>query len=175
MSSFKILRTRGLLSVFAALLAVAPLSGCVEPVYGSLGPGVMQAELQAIAVDPIDDRIGHYLAQDLMFAFNGAGAQVTPKYRLTVRVKERIFSPVVDTVTGRASSASLATDAEYTLTPYGGGAPITKGIAFGVASYDRFSQRLSNVRAARDAQIRDAHTLADQIRTQIMAHFARTR
>ena len=33
--------------------------------------------------------------------------------------------------------------------------------------YDRTSQRLSNVRAARDAEIRNAKVLADQIRTRI--------
>jgi LPS-assembly lipoprotein len=38
--------------------------------------------------------------------------------------------------------------------------------------YDRSTQRLSNVRAARDAEIRNAKTLADQIRTRIAAFLA---
>ena len=40
------------------------------------------------------------------------------------------------------------------------------------ASYDRTSQRFANIRAARDAEIRDAKALADQIRTRIMAALA---
>ncbi len=36
-----------------------------------------------------------------------------------------------------------------------------------MASYDRDAQRFANIRAARDAEIRAAKTLADQIRTRL--------
>ena len=36
-------------------------------------------------------------------------------------------------------------------------------------SYDRSAQRFANIRAARDAEIRDAKTLADELTTQIAA------
>ena len=36
-----------------------------------------------------------------------------------------------------------------------------------LASYDRFSNRLANVRAARDGEIRDARVIADSIRTRL--------
>jgi LPS-assembly lipoprotein len=49
---------------------------------------------------------------------------------------------------------------------------IYKGTAAVVASYDRTTQRFSSVRAARDAEIRDAERLADEIRTRIAAFFA---
>jgi LPS-assembly lipoprotein len=42
----------------------------------------------------------------------------------------------------------------------------------GSASYDRFPQRFASVRAARDAEIRVAKLLADQIRTRVAAHLA---
>jgi len=41
-----------------------------------------------------------------------------------------------------------------------------------MASYDRFSNRLSNVRAARDGEIRDAKTIADEIRNKISMELA---
>ena len=44
---------------------------------------------------------------------------------------------------------------------------VTKGVAFNIASYDRFSNRFSNVRAARDAEIRDARVIAESIRTRV--------
>ena len=157
----------------AALLALT-VGGCVEPLYGTLGQGRLEQELQAIRVEPIHDRFGHYVAQELIFALNGSGAQVTPKYALVVTLKQRVQSPVVDTVTSRATAASLIADAEFVLRPLAGGAPIT-GVAFSVASYDRFSQRISNVRAARDAEIRDAKVIADQIRNQISARLADAR
>jgi LPS-assembly lipoprotein len=40
------------------------------------------------------------------------------------------------------------------------------------ASYDRTSQRFTNLRAARDAEIRDAKSLSDQISTLIAAAIA---
>ena len=44
---------------------------------------------------------------------------------------------------------------------------MTEGTALGLASYDRFSNRLANVRAARDGEIRDARVIADSIRTRL--------
>lgn len=151
----------------AALLSLA-LSGCVEPLYGPIGAGApLAAELEAVAVDPIPDRLGHYVRNELIFALNGTGSDVAPRYRLMVTLKERVQTPILDTVTGRATSATIIVDANYKLISLADGRQMTSGIAFGVASYDRFSNRLANVRAARDAEIRDAKVIADQIRTRV--------
>lgn len=164
---------RSMLAKLTVCAAVAGLmAGCVEPLYGSLGAGVLEQELRAIKVEPIPDRFGHYVAQELIFGFNGSGAVVAPKYRLVVTLKQRVQAPIVDTVTSRATAASLVADASFGLFPIGGGPAILEGVAFSVASYDRFSQRISNVRAARDAEIRDARAIAEQIRTQISSRLA---
>ena len=170
MSSSRAGRTKQF--VGACLLAAA-LGGCVQPLYGALGEGVLQHELQAIKIEPIPDRFGHYVEKELMFAFNGTGAVVQPKYRLVVNLKQRVQAPVVDTVTSRATAATIIGDADYQLYLIDGPKePVTRGVAFSVAGYDRFSERISNVRAARDAEIRDAKAIADQIRTQIAARLA---
>jgi LPS-assembly lipoprotein len=162
---------RAPLALVSIALAAA-VGGCVEPLYNAQGPGVLEGELQAIKVDPIPDRFGHYLERELRFAFNGTGSEVTPKYRLVVKLSERVQAPVVDTVTSRATSATLIGDATYQLFAVGGTEPLVKGVAFSVASYDRVSQRISNIQAARDAEIRDAKAIAEQIRTQILARMA---
>ncbi|HEV7911930.1 MAG TPA: LPS assembly lipoprotein LptE [Methylocella sp.] len=159
--------------LFAALLMCLPLSGCIQPLYGPLSAGGDVArELQAIAVEPIPNRLGHYLGDDLIFGFNGTGSQVPPKYRLFVTVTENVQTPLLDTVSGYPSAANVVVNADYRLMPVGGTEPVTKGQAIVVASYDRTSQRFSNLRAARDAEIRDAKTLADQIRTRVAAAIA---
>ncbi len=151
----------------AAFLSLA-LSGCIEPLYGPIGAGApLAAELQAVAVEPIPDRIGHYVRNELIFALNGTGSDVSPRYRLLVALKERVQTPILDTVTGRATSATIIIDAEYKLFSIADGRLVTSGVAFSVVSYDRFSNRLSNVRAARDSEIRDAKVIADQIRTRV--------
>ncbi|GAC1337421.1 MAG: hypothetical protein NVSMB26_24600 [Beijerinckiaceae bacterium] len=149
------------------------LSGCFQPLYGPLASGgSLQDELQAIAVNPIPERLGHFVENELAFAFNGTGSTVVPKYRLTVVLRERVQTPLIDTVTARASAATVIVDADYSLVPVGGVVPITKGTAFSVASYDRTSQRVSNVQAARDAETRDAKVIADQIRTRVATALA---
>jgi LPS-assembly lipoprotein len=63
-------------------------------------------------------------------------------------------------------------DAEYKLTALATRKEVTSGTLMQIASYDRFSNRLSNVRAARDSEIRDAKTIADEIRNKISMELA---
>jgi LPS-assembly lipoprotein len=160
---------------FAALIALT-LTGCFHPLYGptASGASTVQAEMESVVVDPIPDRLGHYLGNELIFAFNGTGTPGPKKYRLLVTPKERVQTPLIDTVTGRASAATVYIDAEFSLVPTAGGDPIVKGTAFSSATYDRSANRFANVRAARDAEIRNARVLADQIRTRVAAALAST-
>jgi LPS-assembly lipoprotein len=172
MWSFEGGMARGLSAICALILPLA-LTGCIQPLYGpTLSGAPLAAELQAIAVDPIPDRLGHYLGNELIFGLNGTGSEVPPRYRLSVKLKERVQTPILDTVTGRANSATVIVDADYKLTTVPDNREITSGVASSIASYDRFSNRLSNVRAARDAEIRDAKTLAESIRTRISTALA---
>ena len=135
-------------------------------------PAFSKASCRAIKIEPIADRFGHYVEKELAFAFNGTGLEVPPKYRLVVTLKQRVQAPVVDTVTSRATAATVIGDASFELFAIGRSEPVMQGVAFSVAGYDRFSQRISNVRAARDAEIRDAKAIAEQIRTQVAARMA---
>ena len=156
-------------SLRAAILVMTSLtlSACLKPMYGGLEGAALQNDLQAIAIDPIPERAGHYLANELRFLLNGTGSEVTPKYRLQIVLRERIQASLVDSVTQRATAGAIVMDADYKLIPVNGGAPVASGVAFTFASYDRSSQRFANIRAARDAEIRDAKVLAEQIKTRI--------
>jgi LPS-assembly lipoprotein len=157
-----------LLFGMAAGLAALGLSGCIEPMYGPLSsnPG-LATELASIEVAPIPERMGHYVRNELIFDLNGTGAAFSPRYRLDVNLGEQVRTPVVDTVTGRATSASVVIKADYKLVTIPDGVVVTEGSAMAVASYDRFSNRITNVRAARDGEIRDAKVIADSIRTRL--------
>jgi LPS-assembly lipoprotein len=157
-------RALGLVAGIAAL----GLSGCIEPMYGPLSSNPDLAnQLASIEVAPIPERMGHYVRDELIFDLNGTGATFTPRYRLDVRLGEQVRTPIVDTVTGRATSASIVIKADYKLVSIPEGALVTEGSALALASYDRFSNRLANVRAARDGEIRDARVIADSIRTRL--------
>ena len=154
-----------------ALVAVLALGGCLQPMYGQLSEGGkdLQGDLQAIAIEPIPDRIGHYLGDDLIFDLNGTGSHVTPKYRLYVTMTETSQTPLIDTVSGIATASSVVVNADYRLVQVGTGLPVTSGHAFVFKSYDRNSDRYGNVRAARDAEIQDAKALSDQLRIRLAA------
>lgn len=164
------------LARLAVLLPIPALGGCVtvEPLYGSwTGQGDrLAAKLQAVAIDPINGRLGHYLGDDLLLALNGTGAQPPAKYHLVVTLAEHSQSALIDTVTGIPTGSAVITTADFRLVPVAGPEPIFKGRAFVAASYDRSLARFADVRAARDAEIRDARMLADQIRTQVAAELA---
>ena len=155
------------LFVLAAGLA---LSGCIQPLYGSLAAGGdVAGELQAIKVDDIPGRTGHYLGNELIFALNGTGAQVPAKYHLKVTLFETVQTPLLDTVAGYPTAANIVVNADYQLLPAGGGEPVATGKLTALEGYDRTSQRFANLRAAQDAEIRAAKTLADQLRIRIAA------
>ncbi len=176
MSSPRFANPRFWLTWLAALMPLPLLAGCVtvQPLYGSWnGTGDQLAgKLQAVAVDPISSRLGHYLGDDLEIALNGTGAQVPAKYHLIVTLRESSQSPLIDTVTGIPTSGTVVTAADFQLVPIAGAEPVYKGHAFVAASYDRSQARFADVRAARDAEIRDARALSEQIRTQVAAELA---
>ena len=154
-----------------ALLTALALGGCLQPMYGQLSEGGkdLQGDLQAIAIEPIPERIGHYLGDDLIFDLNGTGSHVAPKYRLYVTLTESSQTPLVDTVTGIATSSSVVINGDYRLVRVGTGEQVTAGHLFVFKSYDRNSDRYGNIRAARDAEIQDAKALSDQLRIRLAA------
>lgn len=163
--------TRLLATIVSAAL---PLGGCLQPMYGQFsagGPDVAQ-EMKLIAIDPIPDQFGHYLGDDLIFALNGTGSHPIPKYRLFITYTESSQTPLNDTVTGRPSSNTVVINATYRLVRIDTNTELTKGRAFVFKSYDRTSQRFANIRASRDAEIRDAKVLSDELATRIAAYFA---
>ncbi len=151
----------------AALCLVLALGGCFRPIYAPQAGSDLRGDMQSIAIDPVQGRFGHYLTEELRFLLNGSGDQPTPKYRLAITFTQAGQTALVDTVTGRATANSLSVRADYKLLPITGGAPVTEGYVISLADYDRGSNRFANVRAARDAEIRNAKTLADQIRTRL--------
>jgi len=56
---------------------------------------------------------------------------------------------------------------KYSLENLDGTKIVTEGVATSTATYDRSVQRFASLRAARDAEIRLASVLADQIKTRL--------
>ena len=154
---------------FAVLLAALSAGGCFQPLYGEAAHPGLTDNLRAIAVDPIKDRIGHYLGNDLILDLNGTGSAPAPKYRLTVTTTLTSQTPTVSSQIQVANAATVTGAANYTLTPVGGGDVIVTDRATAVAVYDRTEERFANLRAQRDVEIKLAKLLADEIELRLAA------
>jgi len=148
------------------------LSGCFTPIYMDTSSTGISERLREIAVAPMPERLGHYLATELIFQLNGTGEPAVPKYKLTLTTNESNPTLVVDSLTGRADSASVFVKATFKLTSIDSGKELTSGEVSAAAPYDRSSQRFANIRAARDGEIRVAQSLARDIKVRLSAFLA---
>jgi LPS-assembly lipoprotein len=160
----------------SALVLVAAgllLGGCFRPMYGigSDGRG-LSTVLASVQVDAIPDRLGHHLGQELAFELTGGKNAEAPRYRLTVRTAQSVMTPVVDSTTGLADAALVQVTAQYRLTRIATGDTVTEGTAVASAAFDRIAQRFAAARATRDAEIRAARLLAEQIKVRLAAVLA---
>ncbi|MFD0936779.1 LPS assembly lipoprotein LptE [Methylobacterium trifolii] len=158
----------------ACVVALAfNLSACFRPLYGPTASGEsMGALLAGIQVDEIamaqgQERIGHYLRSELIFGLDGSGQPAPKRYRLKMQGSEVIQTPIVSSTTGRAEAGTIVANVKFSLENLDGTKVVTDGVATSTATYDRSVQRFASQRAARDAEIRLAKVLADQIKTRI--------
>lgn len=170
-----------LLPRFAAVvIAAAAVSGCFRPLHGVSHDGMrVQDRLAGIEVATINPgnhnnpRLAYYTQSELTYRLSGGAPDAGPKqFRLETTVRESVASTIVNTTTGNAEAALLTGRADFKLLPAGGGEPLYAGQAVASSAYDRTPQRFASLRAARDAQIRVAAALADQIHTRLAAQFA---
>ena len=155
---------RAVLSVIGVGLLLA---GCFQPLHGStFGGGSTRAKLSSVDVAPIPELTGHYLEEELRFAFNGGNPAGPSLYRIRVTLVENVAAAAVNSSSGRAEAASLQVKATYHLEDMMG-RKVFEGTAVASAAIDRLSQRFAALRANRDARIRVAKALSDIIQTRI--------
>ena len=149
------------------------LSACFRPLYGPTASGEsVQGLLASVRVDDVamaqgQERLGHYLRSELIFDLDGSGQPVSKRYRLKLSGSEVVQTPIVSSTTGRAEAGTIVANIKYSLEDLAGVKVISEGVATSTATYDRSVQRFASQRAARDAEIRLARVLADQIKTRI--------
>lgn len=175
---------KGQLGVTLRLVCAAGIgllaSGCFRPLYGPTASGIpLQEALASIEVAPVttplsQERLGSFLRTELIFELDGSGQPRPKRYRLALEASEQIQAATVDTITGRADAATLLGTVRYTLKTLDGTTIVTSGTARASATYYRDLQRFASVRAARDAEMRVARQIADDLKQRLAAFFATT-
>jgi LPS-assembly lipoprotein len=160
--------------VLVALALCLGAAGCMQPMYGEAAhPGLVQA-MREVEVAPIPERIGHYLADDLISRMNGSGETPKPRYRLSVKLSQSATTPTIESQIQTADAATVTGTAIFALTKIDGGQIIYSGSATNSAVYDRTLQSFADLRAARDAELRVAKSLADEIELRVAGALSKT-
>ena len=155
-------------SFFAFLL----LAGCgFQPIHGGAKGPETRAELASVRIEPIEERIGQKLRNNLLDAMNPMGAPQRPAYRLTVTLVESKQELAVRR-SEFATRANLVLRALFQLTSAAGdGKRVFAGASNVTASYNILSSDYGTMAAEADARDRGVRELSDDITQRLAAYF----
>jgi LPS-assembly lipoprotein len=155
--------------LLAATAALALAACGFHPLYGSSGggPGVGQA-LSAIFVEPIPDRVGYELRNDLLDLLNFSASPDTSQYRLKLYLAEREDAVVLQANTS-ITRYNYTLTVHYELTPKGSTDAVKMGDLTTFAAYNVAAAPFlyATVTAQRDAKNRAANDIAERLRTEL--------
>ena len=165
-------------------LGIAGLVGaCFQPLYGeqtATGGPVLRDQLSAVDVLQIqapkgtdEARIAVEIRNSLLFDFTGGGYAAPPTHRLKIAITSTRASIIVDVNTSRPDVENYGLNATYSLTEIATGKVVVTGTTFARVSYDipGQEQRFARVRGLRDAELRAAKVIADNIRSRLASYF----
>ena len=148
------------------------LASCgFQPLYGrdAAGPGPGDA-LAAIYVEPMPERVGYELRNDLLDLFNVTGNGDGAMYRLKLLLREETEGVTLER-NATISRYNYKLTAQYDLFPSGGTTPATSGVVTALAAFNVASSPYATVVAERDAAERAARDIAERIRTELAVYF----
>jgi LPS-assembly lipoprotein len=161
-------------AALAGSLLLAAVTGCgFQPLYGTKTTRDRAViELSSVAIDPIPDRIGQLVRNDLIDRIHTKGRDYQPRYRLKVDLttaNEGLAVRSDDVVTRR----NMTLSATYSIYNSKTGAVLFEGHTFSVASYNVGNSEFANLSAQRDARVRTAREVSEEIKNQVV-YFVRT-
>ncbi len=156
-------------------VALAALAGActVRPVYMQTATGgAPMADLSAVSVGQVGDRVAQEVRNNLIFAFTGGRPAAPPRYDLSLNVStSEIRLGFEKDETAPAYQVTVAV--KFELKDIASGRSILRSSSSGVASYDRSNQNFANVRARIDAENRAAQAVADQLQLRLAIALAK--
>ena len=165
--------SRPIFRLLAAGASALCLSACgFHPLYGNtaldphLGP-----TLANVYVEPISDRVGYELRNNLLDLFDATGAADGAAYRLKLSLSEMEEAVVLQTDTA-ITRYNYTLSAHYELIPREAAAAVKAGDVTALSAYNVAAAPFlyATVTAARDAKNRAANDIAERIRTQIAVY-----
>ncbi|MEJ1967876.1 MAG: LPS assembly lipoprotein LptE [Rhizomicrobium sp.] len=164
------------------------LSACgFHPLYGGMNSG-MRATLSTIYVEPVPDRIGYEMRNQMIDLLDGPGTAAGATYRLKLSLTtttQGIALQQNGTTVGGQTSVDITRyndtlKVAYTLTDMSGKV-VTSGIETGLSAYNVLpsgpglypNANYGTLAAQQDADKRAAEDIADRIRLDLNVFFAK--
>lgn len=167
-------------SALVALLALT-LTGCgFHPLYAVPGhaKGQMQASFRAIYVEPVGERLGYALRNQMIDVIDGAALPAGAKYRLRLNIdlkneaigvqSQQVGNLKQTVITRYNDQISVG----YELSDMASGAILLKSTETGIAAYNVLSSPYATLVSQQDADKRATGDIADRIRIALAAYFA---
>jgi LPS-assembly lipoprotein len=167
----------------AVALVIAGLTaGCFQPLYGArtTDGSTVADQLRLVAVEPIraqngtpEAALATELRNVLIFDLGGGAAAGPPTHKLTLQITPLRQQVIVDVTTSRPDVEQAGINATYTLTEIATGKVVVTGQTFSRVSYDNpgQEQRFARARGRRDAELRAAKVISENIRSRLASYF----
>ena len=137
-----------------------------EPLYGDLETEPASAELRAIKVDPISERIGQRLAIALRNSLNPTGEPTTMRYQLSTTLTTYLSNLGIQSQ-GLATLGQLDAYATYKLTEIKTGSILLTNTVHVANSFDLNPNQYSTIVGEDDARNRTVDELDREIVTRL--------
>jgi LPS-assembly lipoprotein len=163
------------LALIVSAGAAFALAGCgFHPLYAkndaAAGPGQSLAD---IYVEPIPERLGYQLRNDLLDILNGSSQSDGARFRLKLTYREQ-KDPVALQPNATITRYNYRLMAHYELFPVMETTPVKSGDVNALSAYNVALSPYATVIAERDANDRAANDVAERIRIELAVYFRQT-
>jgi len=162
-------------SLLALLAAATSLAGCgFHPLYAQHRERGFDADLAAIKVNTISDRLGQLLAISLRDELNPTGAKAATHYTLDVQlISER--RDVGLRPDGTASRSQIILTAKFQLKDVQSSQTVLQGMTHAVSAFDVLTDDYATVVAQHTAEERSLRDIDDDLRTRLQLYVSKHR
>ena len=156
------------LRALVLLLCASLIAGCgFQPLYATRDGVAITASLKQISVSAPNDEVGREVRDQLLDILRPSGPAL---YRLEIAPRRSVTNAAVRQ-DAEETRSNLTLAATYVLIDMDTDKVIHKGSARAIASFSRLTSEYANVVAARDAEVRTARQVAEEIRQQLGIFF----
>jgi LPS-assembly lipoprotein len=152
----------------------AALGGCGFRPLLKQGEGDSEVgrQLAAVEVPTLNSRVGYLVRDSLLDQLNPAGAQIPPRYLLTISLQSRTNALAIQ-LDNTITRYNLTLAARFSLLDSSDRRVLYQSIVRRVASYNASRAPYAELTAELDAERRAARDVGTDIRTQLAIYFAR--